>query len=63
MVVGLEAGRWLLQQPGLKIHKTKCAGWLSALHDCSHVWDAERHVFTDRPVHSWSAIRRMPSGT
>lgn len=51
---GLEAGRWLLEQP-TRIHATNCAEGLKALHAYRYDWDEDLQVLSRRPVHDWSS--------
>jgi len=52
---GIEAGRWLLQRPGLRIHKTRCADGLAALRAYRRGWDPDKKAFGKNPLHDWSS--------
>lgn len=51
---GLQAGRWLLEQP-IRIHKTGCERGLEVLRAYRYDWDEERKVFSRNPVHDWAS--------
>ena len=52
---GIQAARWLLQQP-LRFHErcTKFQG-IEALKQYHYEFDEVRHAFTNRPEHDWSS--------
>ena len=50
---GLQAARWLLQQP-MRIH-TRCEDGLEALRMYHYLWDEDRKVFSPKPDHDWSS--------
>jgi len=50
---GLEAGRWLLQQP-IRIH-TRCGEGIEALRQYHYAWDEDRKVLSSKPEHDWSS--------
>lgn len=52
---GIAAGRWLLQRPGLRIHKTRCAAGLLALGAYHRAWDPNKKAYGKMPVHDWSS--------
>jgi hypothetical protein len=50
---GIEAGRWLLQQP-MRIHP-RCADGIEALRQYHYGWDEDRKVLSRLPEHDWSS--------
>ena len=50
---GIQAGRWLLQQP-MRIHG-RCKDGLGALKAYHYIFDEERKVLSTKPEHDWSS--------
>jgi hypothetical protein len=53
MADGIQAGRWLLQQP-IRIHP-RCGEGIEALRQYHYAWDEDRKVFSRSPEHDWSS--------
>lgn len=51
---GIQAGRWLLQQPGTRIHPA-CEDGLEALRAYHYEYDEDRKSFGRKPQHDWSS--------
>lgn len=51
---GIEAARWLLEQP-VRFHAENCAEGLERLRSYRYEWDEESQVFTRRPLHDWAS--------
>jgi phage terminase large subunit len=51
---GVQAGRWLLQQPKLRFHP-RCKDGLEALRQYHYEWDAEKKTLSRAPEHDWSS--------
>ena len=51
---GIQAGRWLLQRPGVRFH-SRCSVGIEALKQYHYEWDADRRTFSGRPEHDWSS--------
>jgi hypothetical protein len=64
---GIGAARWVLEQPGTRIH-TRCnepirnesggeehKGGLKALWEYRFVWDEDTKVFSRKPLHNWAS--------
>lgn len=51
---GIQAARWLLQQPGLRIH-SRCKAGLASLKAYHRIYNEERKVYSDEPEHDWSS--------
>jgi len=62
IIDGIQAGRWLLEQPGTRIH-TRCsavaepgdADGIEALREYRYEWDEIERVFSRRPLHNWAS--------
>ena len=56
LVDGLQAARWLLQQPGLRFHKA-CSTHhgLQALKEYRSDYNEDRKVFSTTPLHDWTS--------
>jgi hypothetical protein len=59
---GIQAGRWLLQQPGTRFHTRISTldhpgdvDGIEALKEYHREWDGERRVFGNEPEHDWSS--------
>lgn len=50
---GIQAGRWLLQQP-VRIH-SRCQEGIEALKAYHYVWDDDRKTLSNQPEHDWSS--------
>lgn len=53
MLDGIQAGRWLLQQP-IRIHE-RCGEGIEALKAYHYEWDEDRKVLSNAPAHDWSS--------
>lgn len=51
---GVQAFRWLLQQPATRIH-ARCADGIEALKAYHYPWDEDRKTLGTKPVHDWSS--------
>lgn len=51
---GIQAARWLLQQPRLRIH-SRCKVGFEAIKAYHRIYDEERKVYSDEPEHDWSS--------
>jgi phage terminase large subunit len=51
---GIQAARWLLQQPETRFHK-RCADGVEALRSYHYAYDEDAKVFSKRPQHDWSS--------
>lgn len=51
---GIQAGRWLLQQEGTRIHP-RCGEGLEALRAYRYEYDEDRKTFRAKPLHDWSS--------
>ena len=51
---GIQAGRWLLQQDGTRIHP-RCGEGLEALRAYHYEYDEDRKTFARKPAHDWSS--------
>jgi hypothetical protein len=51
---GIQAGRWLLQQPDTRIHP-KCKDGIEALRSYHYEYDEDRKSFSTKPEHDWSS--------
>lgn len=51
---GLQAGRWLLQQPGTRFH-WRCAEGVEALRQYHYQYDEDRRAYSRKPEHDWSS--------
>jgi hypothetical protein len=60
---GLEAARWLLEQPGTRFH-SRCEGMdgrqpehrgIKALREYRYKWNEELKVFSKKPLHNWAS--------
>ena len=51
---GIQAGRWLLQQPGTRFHE-RCAEGLDALRAYHYGYNEDTKAFSRQPVHDWSS--------
>lgn len=52
---GIQAGRWLLQQPGTRFHTTRCAAGLEALRAYHYEYDEEARTYSNKPEHDFSS--------
>lgn len=52
---GIQAGRWLLQQPGTRFHPKACATGIEALRTYHYEYDEETKVYSNKPAHDWSS--------
>lgn len=52
---GLGAGRWLLEQPGTRIHAANCELGLKALQEYRYAWSEETRAFSRKPLHDWAS--------
>jgi hypothetical protein len=50
---GLQAGRWLLQQP-MRMH-TRCGEGIEALRQYHYEYDEDTKAFSIKPEHDWSS--------
>lgn len=51
---GIQAGRWLLQQPDTRFH-TGCTQGVEALRAYHYEWDEDRKTLARLPSHDWSS--------
>jgi phage terminase large subunit len=51
---GIQAARWLFQQPAFRIHP-RCSEGIEALRAYRYGYDEDRKTFGSRPVHDWSS--------
>lgn len=51
---GIQAGRWLLQQPDFRIH-ARCAEGIEALRQYHYEYDEDTKSFGRNPEHDWSS--------
>ena len=51
---GIQAGRWLLQQPGTRFH-SRCHDGLEALRAYHYEYNEDTKNFTRKPLHDWSS--------
>ena len=51
---GLQAARWLLEQP-IRFDAEKCAAGLESLAAYRYAWDEANKCFGNAPVHDWSS--------
>lgn len=54
LVDGIQAGRWLLQREGTRIHP-RCGEGIEALRAYHYEYDEDRRTFTGKPEHDWSS--------
>lgn len=52
---GIQAFRWLLEQPGTRIHEKNCADGLESLREYRYEWDEEGRCFSKKPLHNWAS--------
>jgi phage terminase large subunit len=52
---GIQAGRWLLQQPETRFHRENCKAGLEALRQYHYEYDDETKMFAGKPEHDWSS--------
>ncbi len=52
---GIQAGRWLLQQPGTRFHATRCAAGLECLRAYHYEYDEETKTYSNKPEHDFSS--------
>lgn len=52
---GIQAFRWLTEQPGTRFHETKCAQGLEALREYRYEWDEDSRAFSRRPLHNFAS--------
>jgi hypothetical protein len=50
---GIQAGRWLMQQP-VRFH-VRCKDGIEALRHYRWAWDEDKKVFSEKPIHDWSS--------
>lgn len=51
---GLQAGRWLLQQEGTRLHP-RCEEGIEALRAYHYEYDEDRKTYAKKPQHDWSS--------
>jgi phage terminase large subunit len=51
---GIQAGRWLLQQPEFRIH-SRCGDGIEALRAYHYEYDEDTKAFGRKPEHDWSS--------
>jgi hypothetical protein len=51
---GIQAGRWLLQQPDTRFH-AKCSEGVEALRQYHYAYDEDAKAFGKKPAHDWSS--------
>ena len=51
---GIQAARWLLQQPEFRIH-ARCKDGIDALRSYHYHYDEDRRSFSRQPEHDWSS--------
>jgi hypothetical protein len=51
---GIQAGRWLMQQPEFRIH-ARCKDGIDALRSYHYHYDEDRRSFSRQPEHDWSS--------
>jgi hypothetical protein len=51
---GLQAGRWLMQQPEFRIHP-RCKDGIDALRSYHYHYDEDKRSFSRQPEHDWSS--------
>lgn len=51
---GIQAARWLLQQPETRFHR-RCGEGVEALRAYHYAYDEDAKVFSKRPQHDWSS--------
>jgi len=51
---GIQAGRWLLQQKGTRIHP-RCADGIEALRAYHYAYDEDAKSYSRKPEHDWSS--------
>lgn len=51
---GIQAGRWLLQQPGTRFHP-RCEKGVEALRAYHYEYDEESRTYGSKPEHDWSS--------
>lgn len=51
---GMQALRWLLEQPSTRFH-TRCDEGIEALKEYRYAFDEELHDYSKRPVHDWAS--------
>ena len=51
---GIQAGRWLLQQAGTRIHP-RCADGIEALRAYHYAYDEDAKSYSRKPEHDWSS--------
>ena len=51
---GIQALRWLLEQPGTRFH-TRCEGGFEALREYRYAYDEETRDYSKKPVHDWAS--------
>jgi hypothetical protein len=51
---GIQAGRWLLQQPSTRFHSRTLEG-LEALRAYHFEWDEDSKAYSRKPAHDWSS--------
>jgi phage terminase large subunit len=52
---GIQAGRWLLQQPQTRFHADKCKNGLDALRQYHYAYDDDNKMYDAKPEHDWSS--------
>lgn len=52
---GIQAGRWLLQQPDTRFHPKCCEKGLEALRAYHYEWDEDSRCYSSKPEHDWSS--------
>jgi hypothetical protein len=52
---GIQAGRWLLEQPHTRFHAKKCEAGVEALREYRYEWDEAERVFSRRPLHNFAS--------
>jgi phage terminase large subunit len=51
---GIQAARWLMQRPELRIH-SRCIDGLAAVRAYRYKWDEAKKTFSPEPVHDWAS--------
>lgn len=51
---GIQAGRWLLEQPGTRFHE-RCGGGITDLREYRYEWDELLHTFGKKPLHNFAS--------
>jgi phage terminase large subunit len=52
---GIQAGRWLLQQPQTRFHAEKCRAGLDAIRQYHYAYDDDNKMYDSKPEHDWSS--------